>query len=100
MSFSPAQIRSALTLKGFEEKNGSNHDKFFYHTIEDGKKTAVFTILSRGSSYKDYGDSLLGKMSKILRISRPQLNNLISCSMNRQEYEQELIQKKLIYNNR
>lgn len=42
-------IRKALLKKGFEEKEGAKHT--LYVLIVNGKKSAVFTRLSRGESY-------------------------------------------------
>ena len=62
----------------------------------NGKKTSIFTIFSRGSSHKEYGNSLLGKMSTQLKLSKDELNNLITCPLTRDEYEKMLKDKGVV----
>lgn len=86
MRIERSQIKHALTSKGFVETSGSDHDKYIYYS-QEGKKTQIITVLSRGSSYKDYNDSLLGRMTHQLKINKAQLIDLINCPLTRDGYE-------------
>lgn len=78
-------IRRALLKKGFrEETKGRDHDVYILET--DGKVRAVFTKLSRGTAYHTIGDNLLSKIARQLQVSRPELNDLIACPMDRETY--------------
>ncbi|MGH9891563.1 MAG: hypothetical protein ACREA0_06190 [bacterium] len=81
-------ILASLPTKGFEWRDGRNHDvlRLYYK----GRKTGLFTIVSRGKEYKDYNDPLLAKMSRHLRITRAQLNLLIDCDMDGPSYIEAL----------
>jgi hypothetical protein len=95
VSVERSQIKQALTSKGFVEKSGGDHDKYIYYN-QEGKKTQIITLLSRGSSYKVYSDSLLGRMVHQLKINKAQLNNLIECPLTREGYEGLLKSKGII----
>lgn len=87
-------IISALRKKGFIEIASSDHDLFVY--CVDGKKTGVHTIISRGSGYKTYGDSLLGKMKRQLKLTSNQLLDLIDCPLEQKEYHSILKSQNII----
>ena len=77
-----ANIKASLVAKGFtKETSHRDHDYFFLD-----KTKSVYTKLSRGRKYKTYGDELLGRMSRQLRLTRSQLTRLIDCSMDGAEY--------------
>lgn len=78
-------ILASLPAKGFTLEDGKrdHHILRFHHR---GLTTAVYTKVSRGKEYKDYGDGLLAKMSRQLKITRAQLNDLIDCPMDETGY--------------
>lgn len=78
------KIRTALMSKGFSLSTDRDHD-FLTFTAE-GRTCAVFTKLSRGKRDKDYHDGLLAAMSKQLKVTRKQLDQLIECTMGHVEY--------------
>ena len=84
-----AAIAAALSSKGFEERQGSrDHD--FYFFVHSGLVRAVFTKLSRGRQYRTIDDSLLGRMSKQLQLTKRQFEDLVDCPMDRATYVEEL----------
>ena len=81
-----SDILSSLTSKGFELKQGKrDHDVLFF--THDGRVQPVFTKLSRGAQHKTVDDSLLGRMSRQLKISRKQFDELVDCSMTGKDYQ-------------
>lgn len=82
------KIRSSLMSKGFTLATDRDHD-FLTFSVE-GKTRAIFTKLSRGRRDKDYHDGLLAAMSKQLKVTRKQLDQLISCTMGHPEYTEHL----------
>lgn len=90
-SFRTKDIRAALTSKGFVDVE-THHGMFWYYV--DGKKTSVRTRLSRGIS--EYGDSLLGQMTKQLHLTRSELGELIECPLTGEKYREILKEKGVI----
>ena len=86
-------IEAALLKKGFFKEN-KDHQYYTYH--QDNKKTAIFTKLSHGSDYKTYGQSLLSKMSKQLKLSNKELLDLIDCDITGEKYLEILKNKKVL----
>jgi len=83
-------IAAALLEKGFKVK--STHHQIYFLYFKD-KKTSIFTKISHGSKYKTYSDSLLGLMSRQLRLKKSELLKLIDCSINYQNYIKILIER-------
>ena len=84
-----SDILSSLTSKGFELQQGKrDHDVLFL--THEGRVQPVYTKLSRGSKHKTVSDSLLGRMSRQLRISRKQFDELVDCPMTADDYHQVL----------
>ena len=79
------KIRSALEKKGFK-KDEKNRDHDYYFLQVAGKKSSVFTKLSRGSNYKTIGDGLVAKIAKQIFLTRSQFEKYVSCSMSREDY--------------
>lgn len=77
------KIRSALTGKGFERSEGSNHE--IYSMRIDGK-VAVSTVMSRGSSHGEISKKLLSKMAKQLHMSNLQFLDYIDCKYSYEDY--------------
>lgn len=65
-------IRRALLNKGFRFVEGGSHEKYYLQD-GDGKVTAIFTLLSRGSKPREYDDRLLGRMARQLKLPREHL---------------------------
>lgn len=80
-AYSPRTLEKALVRKGFEKDN-THHKMLWFHV--DGKKTAIRTRISHDG--KDYGDSLLGEMSKQVRLPRKKFTDLIECPMSVADY--------------
>ncbi len=81
-----AEIIAALSdsAKGFAPpRNKRDHDFFFFqHPDRIGP---VFTKVSRGSQHRTIDDSLLGRMSRQLHLTRKQFDALIDCTINEPE---------------
>lgn len=87
-------VKKILLKKGFELCPG-DHDYFFVY--RNGKKTAVNTKISRGSS-KDISDGLLNAMMKQIRLEKNDFERYLNCTMSGDEYIQYLIDNKIIDN--
>ena len=86
----PKKIIKSLKSKGFILEEGKNHKLLRF--CFNGQKTSISTSLSRGSSYREYGQDLLKLMSKGLRLEKMhQLINLIECPLKQKEYTEILI---------
>ena len=77
------KIRSALTGKGFERSEGSNHE---IYSMRVGGKVAVSTAMSRGSSHKEISKKLLSKMAKQLHMSNRQFLDYLDCTYSYEDY--------------
>lgn len=86
-------IEAALQKKGFLKENKDHHYYTFY---SENKKTAIFTKISYGSEYKTYGQTLLSKMSKQLKLSNKELLDLIDCDISGERYLEILKNKKVL----
>ena len=86
------KIKASLTSKGFEFNSYTRHD---YLVFMDGdKKTRWRFMLSRGSSYKDYGISLLSESVNDVGLSTiKELLELIDCDMTESMYRKKIGQK-------
>jgi hypothetical protein len=83
-----SEIESALLKKGFDRRDGSKHTIFTYS--HQNLTTPIYTKLSRGSGYKSIGDSLLGQMSKQVRLTNQNFLRFIDCPMSAEEYKNAL----------
>lgn len=80
-AYKPRKLESALLSKGFVKDN-THHKMLWFHV--EGRKTAIRTRISH--DVKDYGDSLLGEMSKQVKLPRKKFTDLIECPMSREDY--------------
>lgn len=90
-----SQIVSSLTSKGFGLRQGKrDHDFLFFehHNLTQ----AVFTKVSRGTEYREVGDKLLAKMSRQLKLTRKQFDELVDCPMQRPQYLEALREQGLL----
>ena len=85
-------IERALEKNGFLE-NPTHHKQYTYYTLS-GVKSKVKTFISHGT--KDYGDYLLSKIAKQLKLTKKELLRFIDGEMNREDYEKILKDQGLI----
>ncbi|MEA1884107.1 MAG: hypothetical protein U9N62_06270 [Thermotogota bacterium] len=86
------QIEKALERNGFV-KLATHHQRYFYYTLA-GEKTLVRTFVSHGT--KDYGDALLLKLTKQLKLTKKELLRFIDGEMTQAEYEEILKAKGIL----
>lgn len=82
IKLTPKKISRALTGKGFESREGSNHEILVLWAY--GKKTTVRTFLSRGT--KEYKGRLESELKKQLRLTKEELYDLIECPLSESAY--------------
>jgi len=82
-------IKESLQKKGFLLKEGGDHWRFVYMSI-DGRKTSVNTKMSRGTKYKMINDGLLAQMSKQCKLPKADFIEFIDCTLTRDSYEIKL----------
>ena len=89
------KLEKALSQKGFRCEEGSDHRKWFFYY--QGRRTQIFTKISRGSGYKDYGTELLNKVKIQLRLDNiKQLIDLVNCPMTEIDYVNYLQQRRIL----
>ena len=90
MNLKRDDVVGSLTRKGFHHsKKKADHD--FYTFRHNGKKTAVYTKVSRGTKYKTLGDTLVSMMAKQCRLSVQEFAELVKCTLSAEEYEKKLL---------
>jgi len=87
-----SQVQSGLNKKGFTE-NSADHYKYIYYTIA-GKKTSIWTKISRGTNHKDISRDNLKRMASQCHLTLMEFFDLIKCPLSREDYELKLIKKK------
>jgi hypothetical protein len=87
-------VEAALERKGFRRREGDH--SFFQYFTRDGKKSAVFTKTSHGSSQKDISKALMGRMAQQCRLGGTDFVALIMCPLSRDDYENKLREKDLL----
>jgi len=85
-------VEKSLVMKGFQASKG-DHNYFHYYS-KSGKKTRVFTKTSHGA--REIDDSLLGSMARQLKLCRRDFERLVDCPLDRDTYEQKLIEQGLV----
>lgn len=88
-------IVASLTTKGFSLEQGKRDHDFLVFSHK-GQTRGVFTKLSRGSGYKDYGAELLARMSRQLHVTKRQLEDLIDCSLDGPGYVRVLRERGIL----
>ena len=89
----PRKVRhviAALKNKGFMEDREGHHVFLIYERL-DGRRTEVRTRVSHQSSGGDISDNLLGAMSRQVRLSRRDFEQLLDCPLTREAYEEKLV---------
>jgi hypothetical protein len=92
-SLKTREIEKKLLVKGFKEEPGRSRHRFFRLFVE-GQKTSVITHTSHGIT--EYGDSLLGKMSRQLSLTKAELLDLIECRLDGEEYAALMIGRGIV----
>ncbi len=88
-------IERSLPQKGFVTAERKKH-RYFHHEV-GGKRTGMYTFLSRGTAYRTIDDSLLGSMKQQLGLdSARQVHDLLKCPMSGDQYNSHLCAKGLI----
>ena len=72
---------------------GDNKEKWYFQPY--GITTSIYTVFSRGSGYKVYGDDLLKWMARELKLTRPQLLDFIDCDKDQTDIENIYLEKGL-----
>lgn len=73
-------VVSSLRKKGFTEEQGKR-DHNFYFLTHQGKRTSIYTKVSRGTSHKEISDVLLSAMSKQTYLTKKQFLDLVDCDL-------------------
>jgi predicted RNA binding protein YcfA (HicA-like mRNA interferase family) len=81
-------IEAALLRKGFQQNN-TDHSYFHFYD-KNGKKTIVNTKTSGGSKYKTLGPPLVSKMASQCKLTKPQFQELVECTLSHEKYEEIL----------
>lgn len=85
------EVVAGLKNKGFSCREG-NHQ--FFHLLVGGKKTTVWTKISHGK--KELNDNLLALMSRQVKLTRSDFDDLINCPLTSEEYLRILRDRKCI----
>jgi predicted RNA binding protein YcfA (HicA-like mRNA interferase family) len=91
VALNKSDIIRSLKQKGFSQRQ-NDHVYFNYETT-DGALTDIFTKVSHGSN-KTIGDSLISEMAKQCKVKRNEFIGLVTCSLNRLQYEEILKEHK------
>ena len=75
------KIEASLQKKGFEVREGAKHKICTLYI--GGLKTSIHTFISRG--VPQYGDSLVGKMRKQLKLSPKEFEGVIACPISKED---------------
>lgn len=95
MTLERRDVERALGRKGFTKIRDTKHSHFLYVT-RDGLKSSVRTMISHGKKGADIGDSLVARMARQCRINKKEFENLVDCSLSREDYENLLIAKAIV----
>jgi len=95
-SFEVKDMLSALTRKGFVERETGGKDHKFFDFVYDGKLTGISTKISHGSD-KTYRDHNFSKVKKQMRLEKSNdLSNFANCTLTHEKYIDYLAEKKII----
>lgn len=80
-------VEGALLKKGFEaDDKGHNRDHRFYRLHVGGKRTSIFTKVSRGSHDKTLRDPLVKRIAQQLQLTKKEFETLVECSLSGAAY--------------
>ena len=85
-----SDVQRGLQRKGFKLSD-NDHEKFIFF-LSNGKKSSVWTKISRGSGHREISGSNLGKMSRQCRLNSSDFEDLLDCPLSREKYEQKLVE--------
>lgn len=86
------EIDASLCKKGFERNDKSDHIRYILYV--DGLKTGIMTKISHGEN--EIGDGLITAMSRQLKLSKNQFQDLVKCPLSKEAYKQILQDAKAI----
>ena len=72
-------IGAALEKKGFTLDNQRDH--FFYFLTVDGKRTGIYTKLSRGGKYREVQAPLIAAMAQQMGLTKAEFTKLVECEI-------------------
>ena len=79
-------VEAGLERKGFE-RDERHHHYFIYWSL-GGKKTAIRTRTSHGSTHRTLGDALLSQMARQCgSIRKADFLDLVDCPLAREDFE-------------
>ncbi len=82
-------VVAALAKKGFIQSNNDHMKLTYVNSV--GKKTQVWTKISRGSSHRDITVSNLSRMASQCKLSNSDFERLLDCPLSRENYEDMLV---------
>lgn len=86
-------FEKALEKKGFKLCDNKHKKYIFYY---NGKKTMILVVISH--SMKEVQDpSLINKIQKEMKLTKPQLDDFIVCPLTQEAYTNILIKDGFIY---
>lgn len=75
------EVEAGLLQKGFQLRQSKDA---YFHLWHEGKKTAIWTKISHGE--REIHDGLLAAMSRQVKLSRRQFDDLVDCPLSKEEY--------------
>ena len=84
MTLERREVVKSLRSKGFKKEERANHTQLRYWL--GGRKTSVWTQVSRGSQYRDLGPQLERQMAGQCRLRAQEFRDLVECSMSEDDY--------------
>lgn len=87
------KVHRSLSEKGFVPRNGAKH--ILYHYWYKGKKTQIFTFMSRPPG--PLGDNLIAKMAKQTKLSREEFIELAECPLTKERLLRLYLEREIIY---
>ena len=86
MQIDRKDVLQSLQKKGFVCTERTKHTFLTYHN-KLGKKTRIFTFVSRGTSYKSIQEPLIAKMARQCKLANSDFLDLVDCSMSQDTYD-------------
>lgn len=83
------EVVNALKRKGFVQSDGDHLNLHYVNSA--GKKTRVWTKVSRGTKHRDIINPNLSRMARQCKLSNKDFERLLDCPLSREAYEEMLI---------
>ncbi len=93
MALAKRKVKAALRKKGFDQNEKKDHIYFYHRWKSNGFLSGIWTRVSHGSRPKDLPKGLVGEMARQVKLSNKNFKRLVSCDMDREEYE-EVVKKR------